>query len=156
MLLIAVLRTIHIFGAVLFLGAGLMTAYYKVRADRSGDPRVVAWYQREIVRADWLFTLPSGVILPVTGVWLALIYRLPWTTPWLVWGTCGFLVAGMTWVPAVWLQIRMRRLADAAVAAGQPLPPEFHRANRAWLALGVPAFTAALVSLWAMATQQVP
>ena len=81
-MLIPVLKTLHVLGAVLFLGAGMMTAYYKVRADRSGDLKILVWYQREIVLADWLFTTPSAVILPVTGIWLAKAYQLPLTTGW--------------------------------------------------------------------------
>ena len=144
------LKTVHIGAALLFLGAGLMTAWYKLRADRSGDLRVVVWAQREIVRADWVFTTPSAILLPTTGVWMALRTSQPLFSGWVGVGVVGFIVTGLLWLPAVRLQIRMRRLAEAALAADTELPAEFHRLNRIWLALGVPAFLLALAIVWVM------
>lgn len=149
-MLLLVLKSIHVLGAVLFLGTGLGSAWYKLRADRSGDLRVVVWCQREIVLADWLFTVPAGVIMPVTGIWLVKLYGLPWETPWVVLGFVGWAGAGALWLPAAYLQVRMRRLAEAALASGGALPPEFHRANRLWLALGFPAFLLSGFTIWGM------
>lgn len=151
--LILLLKLVHVLAAILFLGTGLGSACYKLRADRSGDVRVVAWCQRNIVLADWLFTVPSGIALPLTGIWLAHIYRFPLTTPWILTGIVGYCVAGIAWLPAAWLQILMRRLADAAVERDEPLPPLFMRYHRIWLGLGFPSFTAAIVALAAMVTK---
>jgi uncharacterized membrane protein len=153
--LTVVAKALHVLGAVLFLGAGLMTAWYKVRADRSGDLRIVAWCQREIVRADWLFTLPSALLLPATGALLVRGYRLPWSTDWVLAGLAGYVAAGALWLPAVWLQLRMRALADAALRDGTALPPAFHRLNRVWLALGAPAFLIAAATVWFMVAKRV-
>ena len=155
MILLAV-KTAHVLSAMLFLGAGLMTAYYKVRADRSGDLRVLVWYQREIVLADWLFTLPSGIVLPITGIWLAMSYGIPLTASYVGAGIVGYAIAGALWVPAAWLQIRMRTLAAAALRDGTELPAEFHRANRVWMALGVPAFAVAAFTVWIMVAKATP
>ena len=155
-MLFAALKTLHVLGAVLFLGAGMMTAYYKFRADRSGDLRVIAWTQREIVKADWRFTVPSAVTLPVTGVWLAHLLNYPLTSGIPLWGILGFTTAGALWLPAVWLQIRMRNLADEALERGEELPPAFHRANAIWLALGVPAFLVAMFTVWIMTSKWTP
>ncbi|RLB54587.1 MAG: DUF2269 domain-containing protein [Deltaproteobacteria bacterium] len=155
-MLVPILKTLHVFGAVLFLGAGMMTAWYKVRADRSGDLRVLTWYQREIVRADWLFTAPSAVILPVTGLWLANIYGIPWNQGWVGWGLAGFLVSGVLWLPAVWLQIRMRQMAEHALKHDEELPALFHRMNRIWMALGIPAFLLAIFVIWMMVAKWSP
>lgn len=149
-MLYLVLKTLHILSALLFLGAGLMTAWYKVRADRSRDAKVIAWYAREIVLADWIFTLPSGVTLPATGVWLALLLGQPLTTGWVSLGIGAYALAGLLWLPAAWLQIRMRQMAEAAARDGTALPDAFHRANRIWLFLGVPAFGVSIAALWIM------
>ncbi len=144
------LKAVHVLAAVLFLGAGIGSAWYKLRADRSGDPRVIAWCQREIVLADWCFTVPSAVALPVTGLWLVDLYGLPLDTPWVLLGFAGWALAGGLWVPAAFLQLRMRRLADAALASGGGLGPDFHAANRIWLGLGFPAFAVAMATVWVM------
>lgn len=152
-MLILAVKTLHILSAVLFLGAGLMSAYYKTRADRCGDLRVVAWYQKEIVRADWLFTVPTGVLLPLTGGWLVLKYELPWSTSWVQWGLGGYVVTTLLWAPAAWLQIRMRALASDALNLGIELSAEFHRMNRVWFLLGLPAFVVAIFTMWVMVTK---
>lgn len=150
-MLALVVKWIHVMSAFAFLGTGAGSAWYKLRAWRSGDVRVVAWCDREIVRADWIFTIPSGVISPLTGFWLAYLYGMPLlATPWLLVGIGGFAVAGCAWVPAALLQIKMRRLAEAALASGGPLPDRYHRMQRAWLALGAPSFLAASFVVWVM------
>ncbi|MDH5490624.1 MAG: DUF2269 domain-containing protein [Myxococcales bacterium] len=155
-MLFALLKTLHVLGAMLFLGAGLMTAYYKTRADRSGDLRVIAWCQAEIVRADWIFTLPSAFLLPSTGIGLALLYGAPLTRGWVGLGLLGFALSGLLWLPAVHLQLKMKALAEEALRLGAPLPEAFHRANRQWLLLGLPAFAIALGTVWIMVSKWSP
>lgn len=144
------LKAIHVGAAILFLGTGLGSAFYKLRADRSGSVAVAAWAQRNVVLADWLFTVPSGLVLPLSGLWLVHLYGLPLSTSWVLFGLVGFAIAGLTWLPAAWIQLRMRRLADDALADGHALPPEFFRLHRLWLALGVPSFLAAIATIWVM------
>jgi len=143
-------KALHILSAMIFLGTGMGSAWIKFRADRCPDIRVVAWAQQEIVRADWIFTVPAGLSLPLTGLWLAWLYRLPLTTPWVLMGVAGFAVAGLCWLPAAYLQIRMRRTADAALAAGAPLPESFVRDRLWWTLLGIPSFSAAVLTVWVM------
>lgn len=147
---VLLLKSTHVLGVVVFLGAGLMSAWYKVRGDRSRDPAVLAWCQREIVRADWFFTVPSGVIVPITGFWLVYEYGIPWTTPWIHFGIGGYVIAGLLWLPAAALQIRMRALAETAAQRGTAVGAAFHRANRIWFLLGVGAFSAAIGTVWVM------
>lgn len=150
-----VLKTLHIFGAMLFLGTGFGSAWYRLRADFSDDARIITWVQQEIVRADWYFTVPAGLIMPLTGVGLIHTLHLGWTTPWIVAGFLGYCTAGIFWLPAVWLQIRMRKLAEEALAGGTKVPTEFHRYARWWAALGVPSFGASVFTVWVMVAKHV-
>lgn len=152
-MLILLAKTLHVLSAAIFFGAGLMSAWWKLRADLSRDPAIVAWAQQEIVLADWVYTVPSGVISPLTGAYLVWRYGLPWTTPWVLASIGGYLVAMVCWLPAAWLQLEMRSLARAAAASGSPLPRRYHQLNRAWLLLGVPAFTAAVFIIWTMVSK---
>ncbi len=150
MRLYLIIKTVHVLSVVLFLGAGLGSVFYKMRADRSGRIEVIVWAQRAIVQADWLFTVPAGVVLPLTGLWMIYLYQLSLFTPWVLIGISGYTLAGVTWLPAAFLQIRMRKLAEKAYADAAPLPAEFHRYNRIWMALGVPSFFATLFTVWVM------
>ena len=57
------LKATHVLFAMLYLGTGLGSAYYKLRAYASRDPQIIAFCDREIVRADWIFTVSSGVVM---------------------------------------------------------------------------------------------
>ena len=155
MQLVLILKTVHVFAAVLFLGTGLGSVYYKMRADRSGNIEVIVWVQKAIVLADWLFTVPAGIVLPVTGLWMVYLYNLSLTVPWVLIGICGYVIAGVTWLPAAYLQLRMRQVAQESLDEGKPLPPEFERYNKIWMALGVPSFLAAMTTMWVMIAKNV-
>jgi uncharacterized membrane protein len=59
-------------------------------------------------------------------------------------------------LPVVWMQIRMRDMAEAAAAAGGPLPPRYWQFLRLWVALGVVAFTALVAVFYLMVAKQTP
>lgn len=155
-MLILVVKLLHVLSATFFFGGGLLIAWHKLRADRTGDPKIVAWAQKEIVRADAVFSIPSGIILPITGAWLVAEYHLPWRTGWVPWGIGAYAATGLLWLPAAFLQVKMRKMAEEAVAEGTPLPPAFQRANRIWFALGVPAFALTIFIVWIMVSKSVP
>jgi uncharacterized membrane protein len=147
---ILVLKLLHVLGSTLFLGTGLGSAYYKMRAFASRDVRVIAWMDAEVVRADWLFTVPAGLLMPLTGFWMLHIYAIPWSRGWPAWGLLGYVVAGLTWLPAAWLQVKMKRLSAQACDLQQPLPASYAALQRAWALLGLPSFSATLFVFWVM------
>lgn len=148
------LKAFHVLCAVMFLGAGCQSAYMKLRADRSGDPRVIAWYHRELVRSDWIFTLPASLGLLASGLAMAYVHGFPLDTGWIAVGLGAYLVAGLCWIPAVLIQLRLRDLAARALAEDAPLPAEFARLTRIWTLLGIPAFAAAAWAVFAMAAKR--
>jgi len=59
-------------------------------------------------------------------------------------------VAGLFWLPVVWMQRRMRDLARAAHEKGEPLPAEYQRLFRLWFMFGFPGFGSVIVIVWLM------
>jgi uncharacterized membrane protein len=142
-------KLIHILSAILLFGTGLGTAFHGLASNLSKDVRAIAVADRNVVLADWLFTTPTVVIQPATGLWLAHLQDWPLTTGWIVASLVLYALAGACWLPVVLLQLRMRRMAEAAVAEGTALPPLYHHYFRIWFALGWPAF-AAMVAIVAL------
>ncbi|HEY4250490.1 MAG TPA: DUF2269 domain-containing protein [Roseomonas sp.] len=145
-----ILKYLHVISSTLLFGTGLGTAFHGWMAQRSGDARAILVVNRNVVRADWIFTAPAVVAQPVTGIWLARLAGYPLDSGWLLAAMALYVLVGACWLPVVWLQIRMHRLAAAALARGAPLPPEWHRAARWWFALGWPAFLGVLAIFWLM------
>jgi uncharacterized membrane protein len=145
-----VLKFVHLLGATVLIGTGAGIAFFMVMAHRTGNATKIAGVARIVVTADFLFTATAVVVQPISGVWLALEVGYPLTEGWIVLSTILYLVIGAFWLPVVVFQMRMRDLAEAADAAGTPLPPAYHRLFWIWFAFGFPAFTAILAILWLM------
>ncbi len=144
------LKYLHILSMVLLFGTGLGSAFYKWMADRSGNLAHIATTNRHVVLADWMFTTPAIIVQPLSGLGLIYLLGLPLDTPWTSVSLTLYILAGACWLPVVWLQIRMRDLAGAALVENTPLPARYWRYARFWFWLGVPAFTAMLLIVFLM------
>ena len=143
------LKYIHILSSTLLFGTGLGTAFHGFLAFRTKHPPVVAAVGRSVVLADWLFTAPAVVVQPATGVAMALQASVPLTSGWLALSIALYVLVGLCWLPVVWLQIQLRRMAEICLkSGGEPLPPLYFRYLRLWFILGWPAFMAVLPGLW--------
>ncbi|MET4700978.1 putative membrane protein [Constrictibacter sp. MBR-5] len=144
------LKALHIVGAAVLLGTGAGIAFFMVMAHRTRDARIVAHTAGVVVIADMLFTASAVVVQPLTGAALAQRAGWPLLDGWVAASLGLYAVIGLFWLPVVWMQWRMRDLARAAAAAGEPLPPAYHALYRWWFAFGFPAFAAVLGIVWLM------
>lgn len=147
------LKFLHVIGATVLLGTGAGIAFFMLLAHRTGDASTVAGVARIVVIADFLFTATAVVAQPVTGWLLAREVGYPLTESWIVLSLVLYVATGLFWLPVVWMQMRMRDLAQSAAAQGEPLPPGYHRLFRTWFAFGFPAFAAVLAIFWLMITR---
>lgn len=77
------LKLLHILSSTVLFGTGLGTTFSMWRAQRLGDPRVVAAVARNVVLADWVCTTPAVIVQPVTGLAMMHLLGSPLTAPWL-------------------------------------------------------------------------
>ena len=143
-------KWIHILSSTLLLGTGLGIAFFFWIAHRRGDAREIAATAQTVVLADACFTAPAVIVQLVTGLWLAELLHLPLSVYWLQAALFLFVLVGCCWLPVLWLQIRARNLARAAVASGSALPAAYHSAMRWWFWLGWPAFVSVIAIFWLM------
>jgi uncharacterized membrane protein len=144
------LKWLHILSATVLFGTGIGIAFFKWYSDRHEDPHLQAGVLRIVVIADWCFTTPAVIIQPVTGLWLAHLAGIPLNSTWLIWAWILYSIGGACWLPVLWLQLRMRSLAEVAAATGEPLPALYHRYRKIWFALGMAAFLALLAIFYLM------
>jgi uncharacterized membrane protein len=151
---IFLLKFIHLLGASVLFGTGLGIAYFMFTAHRTGHAGVIAVTARFAVLADLIFTATAAVVQPVSGVLLAWSIGLsPLEESWIVLSLLLYVLVGLCWLPAVFIQIRMRNLAREAAVTAKPLPEEYGRLYRIWFALGWPAF-AGVIAIFALMTWQ--
>lgn len=144
------IKSLHILSAILLFGTGLGSAFYKFFTDRSKSLPAIAVTNRHVVLADWLFTTPSVIAQPITGIWMAHLAGWPLDSLWIWLSTALYLLAGACWLPVVWLQIRMRDETEDAFIANRQLDARYWRDARLWFWLGVPAFIAIVAVVFLM------
>ena len=135
-----VLKFIHVLGVTVLVGNVTITAFWKVLADMSRDPVVIAHAQRGVGVADWLFTLSGIALILIGGYGAAHIGGIPVLGPrWLVAGEVLFALSGTIWLAVlVPLQIRQGRTAREFASGGE-IPESYRRDARAWLIWGIVA-----------------
>ncbi len=147
------LQFLHVIGATVLLGTGAGIAFFMLKAHFTGDAAVIAGVARIVVTADFVFTATAVVVQPVTGYLLARFLGYPILDGWIALSLVLYGVTGAFWVPVVFMQMRMRDLAAAAVRDGTALPRRYHRLFWTWFAFGFPAFAAVLAILWLMTSR---
>lgn len=143
----------HIIGACVLLGTGAGIAFFMVISNRSRDPALIAHVAGIVVLADWLFTATAAVAQPITGYLLARSAGWPLTEGWVMWSLLLYVFVGVFWLPVIWIQKQLQRLAQDASTGSAPLPLRYHRLYAIWFACGFPAFAAVLAIVWLMITK---
>lgn len=144
------LKWLHIMSATILFGTGMGSAFYCLRAHLSRDRQVIATTLKHVVQADWWFTTPMAIFQPLSGIAMLHIAGIGFDQFWIMAALHLYVFAGLCWLPVVRIQIRMRNLAEEAVAQNRPIADEYHRLFRWWFMLGWPAFGAFVVIFWLM------
>jgi uncharacterized membrane protein len=150
MTLYFLIKYLHVLGAIVILGTGSGIAFFMLMAHRSGDTAFIARTAATVVIADMLFTLTAVLLQPVSGGLLMMTSSSSFTERWLLASFALYTVAGLFWVPVIFMQIEMRNLAQLATEKGEPLPPRYFALFRRWCLFGIPGFGSVMLILWLM------
>jgi uncharacterized membrane protein len=150
MTLYFLVKYLHVLGAIVILGTGTGIAFFMLMAHRTGDAVFVARTAATVVIADMLFTLTAVLLQPVSGGVLMMLSSTAVTERWLMTSLGLYAVAGLFWVPVIFMQVEMRDLAREAVLQNQPLPPRYFALIRRWFLFGIPGFGSIMAILWLM------
>jgi uncharacterized membrane protein len=141
---------LHILGVVVFLGNIIVTAVWKGLADRTRDPRVVAYAQRLVTVTDIAFTATGAALIAVSGPVLADDFGGIGGQSWITWGFALFIASGVIWlavlIPVQVLQARLAR----SFADGGVIPERYWTLARIWNVFGTIAVVLPLANLYFM------
>ena len=145
------LKLIHIIGAIIFVGNITVTALWKVMADRTRDPKTVAFGQRLVIITDFAFTGTGAVAVLITGLLMAMNFADTfWTIHWVLWGLILFSISGMIWMAIlIPVQIKQARLAKQFDHTKE-IPEQYWRLGRIWAAFGTISTVLPFVNLYFM------
>jgi uncharacterized membrane protein len=148
--LFLIVKTLHIISATILFGTGLGTAFFMMRSHYATDLREKLFAAKTTVLADYLFTAPAVIAQPLTGIGLILLGGYSWTDRWLMLTFVIYIIAGLCWLPVVWIQIQLKQMISGCLASGEALPERYHRLFRIWFILGWPAFIGLVIVFFLM------
>ncbi|MBW7964024.1 DUF2269 domain-containing protein [Bradyrhizobium sp. BR 10261] len=150
MMLYFLVKYLHILGAIVILGTGTGIAFFMLMAHRTDHPEFIARTASVVVIADAIFTLSAVMLQPVTGGLLMMLSSTSIMERWILASLVLYAIAGLFWIPVVFMQIEMRDLARKAAEQKAALPERYFVLFRRWFAFGFPGFGATMAILWLM------
>ena len=79
----------------MLFGTGAGIAFFFVRAQRTGDVKIIASVGRDVVLADMVFTATAVILQPISGIALALMAGFPFSSRWLALSIALYLAVGV-------------------------------------------------------------
>jgi len=144
------LKSIHHLGVVLFLGNFVVTAVWKILADKTQSPAVVAYAQRVVTINDFTFTPVSVLLILITGELMATKFGEISDVFWLSWGMWLFITSGVIWVLIlVPIQIKQAKLARSFSSENE-IPESYWSLSKYWIVFGVIATILPFANLYFM------
>lgn len=130
------LKLLHVLGAILVIGNGMVSALWKGLADRTGDGRLVAQAQRSVALSDWIFTLPGALLLLITGLVRMGDLGGMSAQPWIRRGFELYALIVVLWLAVlVPVQAKQGKLAKGFAQGGE-IPSAYRRLRRIWNMVG--------------------
>lgn len=144
-------KGLHLLGVIVLLGNIIVTAWWKIMADRTKDPRVIAFAQRQVVLTDFVFTVPGALMAIVAGDVMAYGFmENTWSIQWLNWGRGLFIAAGVIWLTVlIPIQIRQARMARG-FGTSNTIPREYWILSNRWKYFGALAVVLPLFNIYWM------
>jgi len=146
------LKSLHILGASLFLGNIIVSAFWKVLADRTGNYSVIRFATRLVNVTDTVFTGLGATLLLVTGHLLAGNYGGILSNDWILWSYVLFGVSGVIWI-AVLVPIQFKQAHMLRMSPTEEIPKEYHRLARIWSFAGTLATLFPLPAVYLMVSR---
>ncbi|HET9252799.1 MAG TPA: DUF2269 family protein [Candidatus Eisenbacteria bacterium] len=152
------LKLLHVFAVVLFLGNIIVGVFWKAIADKTRDPRVMAFAMDGIIRSDRFFTMPGVLLILIAGFGAAGVGKLPMIrTAWIFWSIVLFTISGiafMGWL--VPIQKKLRAVATAGAEDGSKMDwAAYGRLSAQWKMWGLVALITPLIALVLMVMKPV-
>ncbi len=150
-----IVKTLHILSSTILFGTGIGIAFFMLRSYFTQDVHEKLYAARNTVLADYILTFPAVILQPVTGAWLVWQGGYDWMDLWLVITYVIYMIAGLCWLPVVWIQIQLKQMLIYSVENDEALPPRYNKLFKIWFLMGWPAFIGLVVVFFLMVMKPV-
>jgi uncharacterized membrane protein len=142
-------KLIHVLGVILFVGNITTGILWKVHADRTRNPALIAHACAGLTRSDRFFTMPGVLLIVIAGIVAGITGNFPILgTGWIFWSIVLLAISGFAFMLRVApLQRRLHALATAGAKNGQLDWPAYEAATRSWNVWGMIALLAPLLAV---------
>jgi len=91
----ALLKLIHVFAVIIFLGNIITGLYWMKKADKTNNLSIISFTMKGIISSDRLFTIPGVIIITIFGFSAAIHGGVPLLkTGWIFWSLVLFTLSG--------------------------------------------------------------
>lgn len=145
------LKALHIIGVVLFLGNITITGWWKFMADKTKQPQIIAFAQRQVTLTDFVFTAVGSTLVLLAGWGNAALHGMNiFQIKWLSWGLFLFTLSGLIWLAIlIPIQIRQAKMAKLFACGGE-ITAEYWRLNKKWYVWGTIATLLPMANIYWM------
>ena len=92
----ALLKLIHIFAVIIFLGNIITGLYWMKKADKTNNLSIISFAMKGIISSDKLFTIPGVIVISIGGFCAAIYGGIPLLkTGWIFWSLVLFILSGL-------------------------------------------------------------
>jgi uncharacterized membrane protein len=149
------LKTIHLIGVILFIGNIVVTALWKMVADRTRDIAVIRYATGMVNVTDILFTVGGVAVLLGAGQAMAPSYGGVMATKWILWSYALLAGTGLIWIFLLLpIQITQSRLLKS-LGPQEGIPARYWALSRWWAVAGAIATVLPLPAIYLMVAKPV-
>lgn len=125
---------IHVLSAIIFIGNIITAAFWKLKAEFSRDETHINKTAKNIMVADFVFTLPSIISLLISGFLLAIksnysLYEINWLTI----SLALFTITGVIWITLL-LPLQRKMIKYSGEEFNKI---EYKKVSRSWDVIGI-------------------
>ena len=147
------IKFLHMFGVILFLGNIIISALWRLSAEQDKGFSLKRALSL-LVLTDWVFTLPGVILIGVTGHMLAPKFGGIAANPWIYHSYAMLTVSAVIWLAGLLpIQIKQRKLLEADEKANES--PKFKKLTLIWTILACLATLLPLIALYMMVSRPV-
>ena len=144
------IKVLHILGVSIFIGNIIVSAFWKVMADRSKELSVIKYATKLVNLTDMFFTGIGATMLIISGHIMAKDFGGVLSQDWIFVSYALFGLSGFLWLIAlVPIQIKQAKIVKN-IQNDMPVPEEYYKLTKLWSIIGTVAIIVPLPAIFFM------